>query len=258
MFKKILTGLLAVCMISAFTVTASADFDEWENGISDLREREFCGVVLGVQELGLVVGNSYTIEFTVDNLFTSGFRVRYKGDGAPFGDFETQNDTNNSAHSSDAARSNGLVANQIPALFGEDTVPTMSVSVLTVNFTLGESIPDLDPLYLNYIGLFGLYGETTYSVLGVVVKDAAGNVIASRGEPVATAAAPAATTAPAATDDTPAATTDTAPAATAGNTAVVPAGDKDGADTGAAGIATVIGVIAVATTGVIVSAKKRK
>jgi len=248
MFKKTLTVLIAVCMIMALTTLVSADTSEWEGGISDLREVSFCGAIIGVREAGLEVGSSYTIEYTIQAWSTTGFRVRYCDDGAPDSDFNFNDDNGDpKAHSSPAATASGTVASQVPALFSEGTLSENSIGVLTVNFTLGADIPDLIPVSTNYIGLFGIFGGDDYDVLGVVLKDGSGNVMASRGEPQGGAAAPAPAPVPAA----PAEAGNTTPAATG-------TAQKDGADTGVAGVATVIGVALAATAGVVVSVRKRK
>jgi hypothetical protein len=156
------------------------------DGIGPLMEWEWCGVVISVAEVGFVVGESYTIEYTIRRDFIPGFRIRYTtgGPSTSFNFSLMENDVVNSAHSSDSAKSAGNVASQIPALFEDGAgLEPMTEGVLIANFIFGEEIPDIDPPYLDYIGLFGLYGETGYAVLGVVIKDADGNIIGSRGEP---------------------------------------------------------------------------
>jgi hypothetical protein len=59
---------------------------------------------------------------------------------------------------------------------------------LKVAFVLGQEIPDLEPLYMDYIGLFGYQGNSEYEVLDVVIMDLAGVVIASSGGSEAPAA----------------------------------------------------------------------
>jgi hypothetical protein len=109
----------------------------------------------------LEVGKSYKLEFNVTTNADAngGFRVRYsqeKGNG-PYNDAGSP-----AAHSTEAATAVGLVASQVPARFLENTVPPGTTGTLVVNFTLGAAIPDLSPLTMAYIGLFGLSGDGNY------------------------------------------------------------------------------------------------
>ena len=170
---------------------ADADIDDEDEddgyfigGIGQLYSRSFAGVTICVESAGFVVGESYTIEYTVERQFVPGFRVRYTGmNDAGVYDFAIQNDNTNNAHSSPSAESDGNVANQIPAVFREGGgIDQLSEGVIIVNFTFGEDIPDLDPPYMEFISLFGLGGESGYDVLSVTIKDSDGNVMATRSK----------------------------------------------------------------------------
>ncbi|MCL2109747.1 MAG: hypothetical protein FWH20_10430, partial [Oscillospiraceae bacterium] len=189
--RKILAVITAICMVSGFALASyaidplSEDYQRMFGTASELinirGEDNFCGAAIDTETL--TVGESYTILIDIEILpfATGGLRLRYSsGDGsAEFPAFE-HNDTNNEAHSSDTAKTDTLVANQIPAFFVADTIPE-GRNMLTVNFTLGEEIADLDPLYERFIGIFGYTGEQNFKVLGIALLDAAGVIIGVAG-----------------------------------------------------------------------------
>ncbi|MDR2531822.1 MAG: hypothetical protein LBC82_03160 [Oscillospiraceae bacterium] len=237
MFKKASAILLAICMIAALTVTVSAD----EEALT-IRPWQFCGALLDVEAAGLTAGAAYTLVYEVEADVTTGFRVRYSsGDGEDYGSF-AYNDETNGAHSSAAATASGRTASQVPAFFDSGTIPSGAKGILTVNFVFSADIPDVDPNHEKFIGLFGLQGGADFEVLGVALYDASGTKLLGAGtEP----AIPGGGT--------------VAPPDDGGNVVVGDdEDDKHGADTGVAGIATVVGIAAVATVGIIVSVKKRK
>jgi hypothetical protein len=140
----------------------------------------FCGVIFDAEVAGFEVGEAYTLEVNVHAIGTTGFRFRYTLDHGEDG-FK-HNDAANSAHSTEGATADGLVASQVPALFGEGTVAYGSNEILVVNFIFGEDIADLDPVYMPFIGIFGFQGGDSYDVLGARILDADGNVIAEEGD----------------------------------------------------------------------------
>jgi hypothetical protein len=238
MFKKLSAIVLALCMLAAFTVTVSAD----DEGPLYLDPWNFGGAFLDAKGAGLTVGTAYTLTYEIETDNTTGFRVRYTEarEANPF----VHNDSANNAHSTDAATAIGRTANQVPAFFGEGTIGVGNTGIITVNFVYGAAIADLDPVYMDYIGIFGFQGGADYTVHGVTLSNASGAILASVG----TAPAPVGGGTPAAGGGGNA----------GGGGSAASDDEKHGADTGVAGIATVVGIAAVATVGVIVSVKKRK
>jgi predicted esterase len=182
MRKKIVSILVAICLVMPLTVAISAaDSIELNDKGLSLNSNSFGGAFIKTSDVGLEAGKSYTIEYVVKAVGTTGFRVRYTdGDGSS-GMFR-HNDEKDQAHSASSAIASGTTANQIPALFEENTIGSNEIKLLTVNFTFGEEIESLDPLTMDYIGIFGLRGGDSYEVLGMRLKDAFGTEIASVGD----------------------------------------------------------------------------
>jgi len=247
MLRKASAMILALCMIAAFAVTAGADEDNYVDGIyiRGSGGGEFCDAFIDTKAVGFVVGQSYTIEYDVQVWDVGNIRVRYSNWDGEGGWTDAAND--GAGHSTDAATTTTTKATQIPAFFAPIGLSENSKGIVTVDFTFGA---DAEGAFANmdntqYIGFFGGGGYSDYEVLGVRIKNASGAVIASAGTLF---------TAPV-VETPPAGNTDEAPPA--GNTAVSE-DEKGGGETGLAPIAAVIGIAAVATTGVIVSVKKRK
>ncbi|MCL2085018.1 MAG: lamin tail domain-containing protein, partial [Oscillospiraceae bacterium] len=176
MGKRFMSMLLAAAMLAAF-IPGPPALAESDDLIEDLITIEPYGSFPGawIDAAKLEADEEYKIVYNITAGANSngGFRVRYISamDG---GD---HNDTYNSAHSSANAQAIGFTANQIPALFENGTVEPGAIANLTVNFTLGEDIPDLSPLYMDYIGIYGMSGAADYAVNSVTVYNSADEVI---------------------------------------------------------------------------------
>jgi hypothetical protein len=128
-------------------------------------------------------------DFTFDNvvLYTKeADNYNYLGNYIHFTGGFNYNDSNDaggySAHSSPGATADGTRASQIPAFFPQNTIAPNSVAHLRVDFTLGEDIAGLDPLYMDYIGFFGQWGGQDYEVIGVTILDKNGDTVSSVGD----------------------------------------------------------------------------
>lgn len=181
MYKKILSVVLMVCVLATLVTTPRA-----EDGLAlnnkglGLSAGKFGGAFIKVSDAGLEVGKSYTIEYVVYAIGTTGFRVRYTDNDGSEGIFK-YNDESTGAHSAPSAIANGTTASQIPAYF-ENTIDPNMTKLLTVKFTFGKKIDGLDPLTMDYIGFFGARGGDSYEVLGMRLKDASGKEISSVGD----------------------------------------------------------------------------
>jgi len=164
MLKKAFAVILAVGLIAAMTTVVSA---RSEAGVSVRPDGSFCGAIFDTVEAGFEVGKSYTLFVKLESYGTAGFRFRWSsGDGGESGGF-VHNDTNNDAHSSAGARAAGHHATQVPALFHPDDagIGFGDVVTLSITFTFGADIPDLDPKTERFIGIFGMWGGDDYEVL---------------------------------------------------------------------------------------------
>lgn len=182
MLKKIVSVLVAICLVITLmpAISAADSIESNDKGLS-IKSNSFGGAFIKVEDVGLEVGKAYTIEYVVKAVGTTGFRVRYTdGDGS--GGMFKYNDETYQAHSAPSAIASGTTANQIPALFEVDTIAGNETELLTVNFTFGEEIDTIDPLTMDYIGIFGLRGGDSYEVLGMRIKDTSGTEIASVGD----------------------------------------------------------------------------
>lgn len=182
MLKKAVSIFIAICLIAvpAASVGAAGDGMEGNDKGLSLSPGAFCGATIKVADAGLEAGKAYTIEYVIHAIGTTSFRVRYTDNDGSNGVFK-YNDETNGAHSSPGAVTNGLTASQVPAYF-QSSVASDSVSLLTVNFTFGANIADLQPLTMDYIGIFGGFGTSGYEVLGMRLKDAAGQEISAVGD----------------------------------------------------------------------------
>lgn len=182
MFKKLFFVLAAICFIMPLTsALCTANGIEFEENGLGLSGDSFGGAFINVNDAGLEVGKSYTIEYVIKAVGTTGFRVRYTDNDGSNGIFK-HNDEKDQAHSAPSAIASGTTANQIPAFFEENTIANNEIKLLTVNFTFGEEINSLDPLTMDYIGIFGLRGGDSYEVLGMRLKDTFGAEISSVGD----------------------------------------------------------------------------
>jgi hypothetical protein len=188
----------------------------------------------------LTVGSSYKVEYVITTLadHNGGFRVRY----ADAIDNANHNDGGGdpAAHSSDTAKADGYTANQVPANFPNETVPGGTTVTLTVNFTLGANIADLDPLTLNYIGIFGYWGSADYDVDEITLYDASGAKISQLARAVALVETPVAE-APVPEAPAPVAPAPGAVSPASGNTAAI----------------TIFAVMALAGAAAVVSRKRK-
>jgi len=127
----------------------------------------FCGAQINVGQLN--PNTYYTVVFNVTTHegHNGGFRVRYHEDKDTF----THNDTTNAAHSTPEATAVGYYANQVPANFPNETVAEGETVDLTVEFMLNAEIPDLDPAYMDWIGIFGYWGSPAFQVNSVTIID---------------------------------------------------------------------------------------
>ena len=182
MLKKMFFVLVAICLVTPLMAAIStADGIEFNDKGLGLSGGSFGGAFIKVNDVGLEVGKSYTIEYVVKAVGTTGFRVRYTDNDGSNGIFK-YNDEKNQAHSAPSSIASGTTANQIPAFFEEDTIASNEIKLLTVNFSFGEEIESLDPLTMDYIGIFGLRGGDSYEVLGMRLKDTFGAEISSVGD----------------------------------------------------------------------------
>lgn len=180
--KKIFAIILAICLVIPLSAARSSAEDiEYNDKGLGLNSGMFGGAFIKVNDAGLEAGKSYTIEYVVKAVGTTGFRIRYADNDGSNGIFK-HNDEKDQAHSSISANANGATANQIPALFDENSIPSNETKLLTVNFTFGQEIESLDPLTMDYIGIFGLRGGDSYEVLGMRLKDSSGAEISSEGD----------------------------------------------------------------------------
>ena len=201
---------MTVCLLAtiSFTVIAAQVGAAPAVTLNDkgigLAPDSYGGAFIKVNNAGLEVGKTYTIEYVIKSNGTTGFRVRYTdGDGSrgtfAFNDDKidvTDGSYTGKAHSSPSATAVGTTANQIPAVFSDETFEYGGVGLLTVHFTFGAEIPGLDPLTMDYIGLFGYQGGDSYEVLGMTLKNADGNEISTAGD-MTMSGTPAATATPA-------------------------------------------------------------
>jgi hypothetical protein len=226
MFKKFLTALVAVCMIAAFTVTASA--------MSIDLAAEFEAMM---NEEGTYLQMAGSPDFAFDGgIKVSGRTADWNAVDFIFNNLEAGVAYTLTVSFSSPGADGFLIAEADSPWGWLVNTDGTSTDTLSLSFTLDSSLL-LDGQ--NRIRLMPS-NQTTgdYTITAITLTGGS-----------AAATTPAVTEAPAAGNDTP---------ATAGDTTVTPPGDKDGVDTGIAGIATVIGVAVAATAGVAVSVKKKK
>ena len=221
MFKRVLIALMAVCMIAALTVTASA------RTLDLAAEFE---AMLNEESAYLQAAGGPDFAFD-GGIKVSGRTADWNALDFLFGGLEAGVDyTLTVGFSSPDA--NGFLIAEADSPWGwlENTDGT-STDTLTLSFKLDSN---LDLNGQNRVRLMPS-NQTTgdYTITSISISGGAAAVVDTT--PVVTAAV-----------------------ATAGDTSVASAATKDGVDTGLAGIATVIGVAVMATTGVVVSVRKKK
>jgi hypothetical protein len=193
-----LMKLLIIMIVFSLTaglaaVTAGADAVHVQN-----EDGNFRSVLINTQEAGLLAGHQYALVVEIDAAGTTGFRVRYTDAySGYFGDGNVPEVIN-----SIAATARNRVATQIPASFETGSLIANQRGEITVFFTHGTDLPDVaynPDLY--YIGVYGILGGWGYEAVGVLLSDAAGNVLIEYGtltgaEPPAADAFPEATVTP--------------------------------------------------------------
>jgi hypothetical protein len=154
-------------------VTAGADAIHVQND-----EGNFRSVLINTREAGLLAGHQYALVVEIDAVSTTGFRVRYTDAySGYFGDGNVPEVIN-----STAATARNRVATQIPASFEAGSLIANQRGEITVFFTHGIDLPDVDynpDLY--YIGVYGILGGWGYEAVGVQLSDVTGNVLIEYG-----------------------------------------------------------------------------
>jgi hypothetical protein len=171
--SKLLTALIIISLTACFAVIPAGAVLHVQSINGDFRS-----VLIDVTQAGLVAGQEYTLYLDIESTGTTGFRIRYTDAySSMFGD-----GNNTGVINSNAATARGSTANQIPALFNEETIPDGSSDILIVNFTHGVDLPDLafDPSF-TFIGVYGFQGGWNYRANGVLLADSDGNTIADYG-----------------------------------------------------------------------------
>ncbi|MCL1823582.1 MAG: hypothetical protein FWG44_05205 [Oscillospiraceae bacterium] len=244
MFKKALIALLAVCMVVAFTATASADTDVTPGTIESEDDASVdAGFVIYTTgdavrvniapAGGFVDGENYRLTFTVtstdDFSEDNGIRVRWTG-GFGYPD-NADNDIVNDYETDSAYSAN------VPAYFRPVAALASKGGSQTfvVEFTYGAE--DMDYSVVDSACIVGRWTDA-FSVSNVKLESGITFGGAATTEEV--------------TETTEVETPETTPGTTTTNEV------KDGAPTGVGGIATVAGIALVATAGVVISVKRRK
>lgn len=239
MFKKVFAAVVALCMVAALTVTASAD------AITLSGEGAYAGAFIDTSIL--TEGEAYTLEIYVQlggvTFSNGGLRVRYHNMGGPDDFVDDGIHWNDGGDPNKNPANSSVVSSGLPAHIPNETFGPNDSFVFTVNFIFGDDLDDMDNT--EWISVLGFWGDNDYEVTGLAVKNASGAVIAQAGE-IATAAPPPA--APPADD---------APSAPAGDTSANVDPNKQ-PDSGVAGVATVAALAVVSAAGVVLSVKKKK